>query len=77
MRHTSLASLWSAIKDLFGSIYQTLLDDQAKMDKLREEHKRKEEIAKMDLSGEWTDSRGKEGEPWYVRADEDEEILGI
>ena len=77
MRHTSLTSLWSAIKDLFGSIYQTLLDDQAKMDKLREEHKRKEEIAQRDLSGDGTDSRGKEGEPWYVRADEDEEILGI
>jgi len=77
MRHASLTSLWFAIKDLFCSIYQALLDDQAKMDKLKEEHKRKEEIAKMDLSGEWTDSRGKEGEPWYVRADEDEEILGI
>ena len=77
MKRTSLTSLWSAIKELFGSIYQSLLDDQEKMNKLQEEHKRKEAIAQIDLSGEWTDSRGKEGEPWYVKVDDDEEILGI
>ena len=77
MRQTSLTSLWSSIKDLFSSIYQALLDDEAKMNKLKEEHKRKEEIAQMDLDGEWTDSRGREGQPWYVKVDDDEEILGI
>ena len=78
MRESSLSSLWAAIKDLFGSIYQTLLDDQKRMDMLKAEHKRKEEIAQMDLSGEWSDSRGKEGEPWYVKVNnEEEDILGI
>ena len=53
-------------------------DDQKRMDMLKAEHKRKEEIAQMDLSGEWSDSRGKEGEPWYVKVnDEEEDILGI
>ena len=48
------------------------------MDMLKAEHKRKEEIAQMDLSGEWSDSRGREGEPWYVKVnDEEEDILGI
>ena len=38
MRETSLRSLWIAIKDLFGSIYQALLDDQKRMDELKKEH---------------------------------------
>jgi len=73
MRKASITSLWSAIKDLFGSIYQTLQDDQKRMDEL----KRKHEIAEMDLNGEWTDSRGTEGQPWHVQVDDDEDILGI
>tara|TARA_B100001113_G_scaffold350619_1_gene348109 strand:- start:4629 stop:4787 length:159 start_codon:yes stop_codon:yes gene_type:complete len=38
MKHTTLGSLWSAIKELIGSIYQWLLDDQKKMDELKEQY---------------------------------------
>ena len=75
MRHVSLHTLWDSIKDLFSSIYQTLLEDQAKMDKLKEQH-RKQQIAEMDQDPEWTQSRGKEGQSWHVPND-DEDILGI
>ena len=44
MRHVSLHTLWDSFKDLFSSIYQTLLEDQEKMDKLKEQH-RKQKIA--------------------------------
>ena len=35
-----MKSLWFAIKDLFKTIYQTLLEDQKEMDRLKEEHMR-------------------------------------
>ena len=38
MRQASLGSLWRAIKELIGSIYQWLLDDQKKMDELKEQY---------------------------------------
>ena len=38
MRQASLGSLWRAIKELIGSIYQWLLDDQKKMDELKKQH---------------------------------------
>jgi len=40
MRQTNMKSLWLSIKELFKTVYQALLDDQAKMDKLKEEHMR-------------------------------------
>ena len=52
MKHTTLGSLWKAIKELIASIYQWLVDDQKRMDELKEqyirEQKRKDdEISKV------------------------------
>tara|TARA_R100000008_G_C3578641_1_gene166926 strand:- start:741 stop:920 length:180 start_codon:yes stop_codon:yes gene_type:complete len=38
MKEVSLFTLWDAIKDLFGSIYQWLLDDAKRMEQLQKEH---------------------------------------
>jgi hypothetical protein len=43
MRQTSMKSLWLSIKELFRTVYQALLDDQEKMDKLKEEHMKAKE----------------------------------
>ena len=38
-----MKSLWLSIKELFRTVYQTLLDVQEKMDKLKEEHMKSKE----------------------------------
>tara|TARA_A100001011_G_C13985235_1_gene704988 strand:- start:333 stop:491 length:159 start_codon:yes stop_codon:yes gene_type:complete len=38
MREVNIYTLWNAIKELIGSIYKWLLDDQERMDKLKKEH---------------------------------------
>ena len=38
-----MKSLWLSIKELFKTVYQALLDDQERMDKLKEEHMRMRE----------------------------------
>lgn len=38
-----MKSLWRSIKALFKTIYNALLEDQAKMDRLKEEHRRAKE----------------------------------
>ena len=43
MRQINMRSLWLSIKELFMTVYQALLDDQAKMDRLKEEHRRAQE----------------------------------
>jgi len=38
-----MKSLWLSIKELFKTVYQALLDDQERMDKLKEEHRKAHE----------------------------------
>jgi uncharacterized membrane protein (DUF106 family) len=38
MREVSVFTLWAAIKELFSSIYQSLVDDAERMKQLQKEH---------------------------------------
>lgn len=51
MRQTNMKSLWLSIKELFKTVYQALLDDQEKMDKLKEENMRREQENEEDILG--------------------------
>ena len=42
MREVSVFTLWAAIKELFSSIYQSLVDDAERMKQLQKEHTVKE-----------------------------------
>ena len=49
-----MKSLWAAVKDLFYTVYQALLDDQEKMDRLKEEHSKAiESNDDEDIIGIW------------------------
>ena len=73
MKSVTIFTLFESIKELFKSIYTWAIEDAERMEEL----KRKHELAQMDLDGEWTDSRGKEGLSWKAEDYEDEKILGI
>ncbi len=51
MKRTTLGSLWNAIKELIGSIYQWLLDDQERMDKLKAQHIKEQEHKDDEILG--------------------------
>ena len=51
MRESSLSSLWVAIKELIGSIYQWLLDDQKRMDELKEQYLKDQERKDDEILG--------------------------
>jgi len=51
MKHATLGSLWSAIKDLIGSVYQWLLDDQKKMDELKKQHIKEQQRKEDEILG--------------------------
>ncbi len=51
MRQASLGSLWRAIKELIGSVYQWLLDDQKKMDELKEQYSKEQQRKDDEILG--------------------------
>tara|TARA_B100001094_G_C18186628_1_gene804222 strand:+ start:549 stop:734 length:186 start_codon:yes stop_codon:yes gene_type:complete len=61
MREPSMKSLWAAIKDLFTTIYQALNADQEKMDRLKEEHLKANQVE----------------DEYYPERKDDEDIIGI
>ena len=56
-----MKSLWAAIKDLFNTVYQGLLADQEKMDRLKEEHLKANQAK----------------DEYYLERKDDEDIIGI
>ena len=51
MKHATLGSLWKAIKELIASIYQWLIDDQKRMDELKEQYIREQKRKDNEILG--------------------------